>query len=75
MEIYQGPFGTPLQWLFTFIVPVLVVVNVPARLLAWPLSAEQWPLAAFAVVATAASLGASRWFFRLALESYRSASS
>jgi len=75
MEIYQGPFGTPLQWLFTFIVPVLVVVNVPARMLARPLSSDQWPLAIFALFATAGSLWASRWFFRLALESYRSASS
>jgi ABC-2 type transport system permease protein len=75
LEIYQGPFGTPLQWLFTFIVPVLVVANVPARLLARPLAGDQLPLAAFALVATWASLWASRWFFRLALESYRSASS
>jgi ABC-2 type transport system permease protein len=75
MEIYRGPLGTPLRWAFTFVVPVLIVVNVPARLLAKPLSPENWPLAGFALIATAASLWASRWVFQRALASYRSASS
>lgn len=75
MEIYQGPLGTPLRWAFTFIIPVLIVVNVPARLLAKPLDAENWPLALFALFATAGSLIASRWIFLRALGSYRSASS
>jgi ABC-2 type transport system permease protein len=78
MEIYKGPLGDPLRWLFTFIIPVLVVVNVPARLLVRPLnphSAEDWLLPLFAVFATAASLAASRWMFNWALASYRSASS
>ncbi|HEV3004199.1 MAG TPA: ABC-2 family transporter protein, partial [Pirellulales bacterium] len=75
MEIYQGRFGTPLRWTFTFVVPVLIVVNVPARLLAKPLSSQSWPLAAFALFATVASLAASRWVFQRALASYRSASS
>ena len=75
MEIYQGRIGTPLRWSFTFIVPVLVVVNVPARLLAKPLERNHWPLAAFTLAATAASLIVSRWFFKQALRSYRSASS
>ncbi len=78
MEIYSGPFGDPLRWLFTFIVPILVVVNVPARILAKPFdmsSAGAWSLPAFAIVATVASLWFSRWVFRRALLSYRSASS
>ena len=75
MEIYRGTVGTPLQWLFTFIIPVLVVVNVPARLLAKPLSGQNWPLAGFALLATFASLAASRWVFKRAMGSYRSASS
>ena len=75
MEIYQGPLGTPLRWAFTFIIPVLIVVNVPARLLAKPLDAENWPLALFALFATAGSLIVSRWIFLRALGSYRSASS
>ena len=45
MEIYSGTFGTPLRRFFTFIIPVLIVVNVPARLLVRPLdprSTEDW---------------------------------
>jgi ABC-2 type transport system permease protein len=60
---------------FTFVVPVLIVVNVPARLLAKPLASQDWRLAVFALFATAASLAASRWVFQRALASYRSASS
>ncbi len=75
MEIYSGRFGRPLQWFFTFLIPVLVVVNVPARLLAKPLDAQQWPLAAFGLAATAGSFLASRWVFQRSLASYRSASS
>jgi ABC-2 type transport system permease protein len=75
MEIYHGPIGNWIRWGFTFILPILIVVNVPARILAKPMHAEYWYLAVFAVVATAASLFASRWVFQRALLSYRSASS
>jgi ABC-2 type transport system permease protein len=78
MEIYEGPYGTPLRRVFTFIVPILVVINVPAEILAKPLTArtpEKLLLAAFAVAATAACLAISRWIFQRALASYRSASS
>lgn len=77
-EIYQGRFGTPLRLVFTYALPVLIVINVPARLLARPLHPEsraEWALAAFALLATAGSLAASRWVFQRALASYRSASS
>ncbi len=71
-------FGDPLRWLFTFIVPVLIVVNVPARIVAQPLRPETsvgtW-LALFAIAATAGGLLGSRWIFTRALLSYRSASS
>lgn len=75
MEIYRGPFGTPLRRLFTFLIPVLVVVNVPARLLALPFESDNSWLALFTLAATAGSLLASRWLFLRALTSYRSASS
>ncbi len=75
MEIYEGRIGSPLRWFFTFIVPVLVVVNIPARLLALPLEAQMWPLSLFALLAAVASLWVSRQIFRRALLSYRSASS
>jgi ABC-2 type transport system permease protein len=78
MEIYQQGWGWGLWGVFTFAIPVLLVVNVPARLLASPLNPRawwEWPLAGFTVVATVASLLLSRWIFRTALRSYRSASS
>jgi len=78
MEIYARGWGLPLLFLFTFVVPVLVVVNVPARLLAQPLTPRaewEWPLAGFALLATVLSILASRWVFQRALLSYRSASS
>ncbi len=75
MEIYQGPIGTPLRQVFTFAIPILIVVNVPARFLALPLVEEDWLLAGYALLATAASLAGSRWMFLRALDSYRSASS
>lgn len=75
MEIYRGTWGTPLRNLFTFVIPILVVINVPARLMAKPLADAQWQLALFAIVATVVSLIVSRWVFNRALLSYRSASS
>jgi len=75
MEIYEGTWGTPLRQLFTFVIPILVVINVPARLMAKPLAENQWSLTGFAVLATGLSLFASRWIFKRALWSYRSASS
>ena len=78
MEIYDGAWGLPLRYICLYIVPVLVVVNVPARLLAQPLrpdpSLSVW-LALFAILATAGCLLVSRLLFTLALRSYRSASS
>ncbi|RMF44421.1 MAG: ABC transporter permease [Planctomycetota bacterium] len=78
MEIYRRGWGIPLWFVFTFIIPVLLVVNVPARILAQPVSGKsgsEWPLAAFTVLAAAGSVLASRWVFRRALAAYRSASS
>jgi ABC-2 type transport system permease protein len=75
MEIYEGTIGTPLRWFFTFIIPLLIVVNVPAQLMAKPLETQSWPLAIFTVFAAAACLWGSRVIFRRAMLSYRSASS
>ncbi|MGA2060338.1 MAG: ABC-2 family transporter protein [Thermoguttaceae bacterium] len=78
MEIYQGRWGTPLRRAFTFIVPILVVVNVPARLLIRslsPQSFQDWLLPIFTILITFVSLGVARLIFKLALWSYRSASS
>ncbi len=78
MEIYSGPVGGVLRWAFTFVLPVLIVVNVPARMLLRPLlpqSTAEWMLPLFGLAATVACLGVSRWLFQKALENYRSASS
>ena len=78
MEIYQGPWGVPLRRAFTFAIPILVVVNVPARLLIRPLSPhslEDWLLPIFTLFITVVSLIVARWIFNRALLSYRSASS
>jgi ABC-2 type transport system permease protein len=75
MEIYSGPIGGWLRIICTFVFPILLVVNVPARMLAKPLRPEYAYLALFAIAATIVSLAASRWVFQRALLSYRSASS
>lgn len=79
MEIYQqNAIGWGLWGVFTFLIPILVVSNVPARVLAQPTGHWQtweWAYAGFGAVATLGSLLASRWVFKSALLSYRSASS
>lgn len=78
MEIYNRGWGRPLFGFFTFVVPILVVVNVPARLLAKPLSPRgdwEWAIVVWAAMVTVLSVVASRWLFRKSLLSYRSASS
>jgi ABC-2 type transport system permease protein len=71
-EIFRGPLGTPVGWFFLFVIPVLLVTNVPARTMVKVFEPE---LAVYMVVATVALLSVSRWFFHKALRSYRSASS
>ncbi|MDG2221582.1 MAG: ABC-2 family transporter protein [Rubripirellula sp.] len=78
MEIYNHGLGKPLYGFFTFVIPVLLVVNVPARLIAKPVSPRtgaEWMLVGWALVATVLSVCVSRWVFGRALSSYRSASS
>lgn len=80
MEIYmRSGIGMALWGTFMFVIPILVVSNVPARVLAQPLgsnwTAWEWGLAAFTVAATIVSFTISRWIFQRALLSYRSASS
>lgn len=78
MEIYKRGWGLPLWGVFTFVIPILTVVNVPARILAQPLQPKatwEFPLALFTIFATVACLLFSRWIFQKSLQSYRSASS
>jgi ABC-2 type transport system permease protein len=74
-EIYSGPFGGPLRMLCTFVIPILLVVNVPARVIAQPFTGQAWGGVAAAVVAAGAALVISRIVFQRALARYRSASS
>jgi ABC-2 type transport system permease protein len=71
-EIFRGSLGAPLGRFFTFVIPVLLVSNVPARTMVKAF--EPW-LTAYMFAATVVLLAVSRWFFRRALRSYRSASS
>ena len=80
MEIYQSNvLGWCLWSFFTFVIPVLVVSNVPARVLAqpsgYPFQTWEWLFAVYAIVAAVGSLFGSRWIFSRALRGYRSASS
>lgn len=80
MEIYEGPWGLPLRWVCTFMLPVLLVINVPASLMAQPFASGGTPavtlfIVVFTLVATVGSLVGSRLIFSAALRSYRSASS
>ena len=74
-EIYAGPWGGPIRAVFTFVIPILLVVNVPARVLARPLVGEAWWAVAGTVVTSAAALVISRIVFQRSLARYRSASS
>jgi ABC-2 type transport system permease protein len=70
--IFKGTWATPFGWFFTFVVPILLVVNVPADTM---IRAFDWRYIALTLLATAVMLWVSRRIFRRALQSYRSASS
>ncbi len=75
MEIYWRGWGIPIGFVATFAVPVLLVVNIPARLLAQPLmprSSWEWWLGGYTLLATAVAVMGSRWLFIKALSAYRS---
>jgi ABC-2 type transport system permease protein len=65
--------GEILQSAFTFIIPILLVVTVPAELIAK--SMDSWKYPAISLGTSLAGLVVSRWIFNFALRSYRSASS
>ncbi len=71
-EIFQGSFAYPLGWFFTFVVPIMLVINVPANTMVKVF--EPW-FVVFTLLATLVLLVFSRWIFRSAMRRYRSASS
>ncbi len=72
-EIFAGKWAMPLGWFFSFVVPVLLVVNVPARLMVKVLDSAF--VISFTALMALVLVFVSRKFFRYALRSYRSASS
>jgi ABC-2 type transport system permease protein len=71
--IYSGSWGAmALGWFFTYMVPMLLVVNVPAQTM---VKLFDPTTAGLMLVATVVMLWLSRRFFKRALQSYRSASS
>lgn len=72
-EIFQGTIAYPAGLFFSFVVPIMLVTNVPASIMMRPIFEPI--LVIYTIVATVVVLGLSRWFFRFALERYRSASS
>lgn len=71
-EIFSGRGADMLGRFFTFVVPILLVSNVPADVMVRVLDPR---MISWTMAVAAASLWASRWFFHVALRSYRSASS
>jgi ABC-2 type transport system permease protein len=75
-EIFEGTWAAPLGRFFTYILPVMLMINVPANVMVRGLeSVLNWPIIGFTLLMTVVLLCVSRWFFRLALRRYRSASS
>ena len=72
-EIFKGPWAEPAGWFFSFIVPVMLVTNVPANVMMRVLE-PSW-IALYAATAAVIIIIVSRRVFRMALQRYRSASS
>jgi ABC-2 type transport system permease protein len=71
-EIFAGTWFQPVSWFCTFVVPILLVVNVPARVMVKVLDPY---VAGFTLLAMLVLVFVSRRFFQYALRRYRSASS
>src|SRR5262249_5055694 len=72
-DIYTGSLGTPICIIFSFVLPAMLVIHVPASVMARHAFEPETIIAL--VVSSALMLLVSRWVFRRALASYRSASS
>jgi ABC-2 type transport system permease protein len=71
-EIFGGTWAAPLGWIFSFLIPVLLVVYVPASTMVKLFEPE---VIGFTAVVTVVLLFVSRKFFKMSLRRYRSASS
>jgi ABC-2 type transport system permease protein len=74
-SIYSGsPVGEILRFVFSYVLPILLVVTVPARVLLSKTLEPSW-LHLVGITTALAGLVVSRWIFHFSLRSYRSASS
>jgi ABC-2 type transport system permease protein len=71
-EVFTQTWFAPVSMFFTFVVPIMLIVNVPARGM---VKLFEPGMVVFTLLATVVIGLASRRFFRYALEKYRSASS
>lgn len=71
----QGMIGEVLWFGLSFVVPLLLVVTVPARIMLQKALDPDWRVAILAPVGTLVLLAAARFVFHKALSQYRSASS
>jgi ABC-2 type transport system permease protein len=72
-EIFQGSWiAVSTGWFFSFVIPIMLVSNVPADIM---MRAIQPEIVVWTMVATVIVMWLSRRFFKFALERYRSASS
>ncbi|MDQ6656391.1 MAG: ABC-2 family transporter protein, partial [Verrucomicrobiota bacterium] len=67
-------FPRVFRFIFGWVIPVIIVANIPARLLIKPLSNPLW-LMLHLLIAAGGALALSRVFWRFALRRYSSASS
>ena len=74
-SIYSGsPTGEVVRFVFSYVLPILLVITVPARVLLGKTLEPSW-LAGLTLVAGAVSFAVSRMVFHWSLRHYRSASS
>ncbi len=71
-EIFQGAWAVHVGSFFFYVVPIMLVTNVPAQVM---MRAIEPGVVLYTVVASVLVLWVSRRFFRFALQRYRSASS
>ena len=71
-EVFGKSWAWPIGWVFSFVIPVMLVVYVPASAM---VKVFDPAVAGFTVAATVLLLVGSRKFFRYSLRRYRSASS
>lgn len=74
-NFYQSSGGEVLWFVFSFIVPILLVVTVPSRVLLHKALEPSPIVLVVAPAATLIMLGLSRWIFQRSLSHYRSAGS